>query len=94
MAQPEVLKSVPCLKSVKYVFVDEAQDLSEEQYNTIILISKHLKASVVMVGDANQNIYQFQGSMNKFLLTHSDKQLGLSINNRSSDEIVDFVKSF
>ena len=46
-------------KKLKVIFVDEAQDISFIQYDLINKLSKFLNCPVIMVGDPNQNIYQF-----------------------------------
>jgi superfamily I DNA/RNA helicase len=84
------LKSVQCLKNIKFIFVDEAQDINENQYNLIKMISLKLNASLILVGDPNQNIYQFQGGKDYFLLNHSTNIYFLNNNYRSSENIVQF----
>lgn len=77
----KVLFSLPKLKNerpnpflnVKYVFVDEAQDLSPSMWQ---VIDKLLQANnnrireVYFVGDTEQTIYKFQGAEPVFLLTY------------------------
>jgi len=80
------------LKNCKIIFIDEAQDINENQYNLILEISNKLKIPLVLVGDPNQSIYQFQGGSDKFLLNHSIYNHQLINNYRSSNEIVEFCK--
>jgi len=86
--------NVKCLRNCKYIFVDEAQDISDIQYNTIIKISEICEANVIMIGDPDQNIYQFQGGSDKYLIEHSDKCVNLIKNYRSTKNIVNFINQF
>jgi DNA polymerase III epsilon subunit-like protein len=89
-----LLNEVACLKKCKVIFVDEAQDISEIQYKVIKLISEKLGIYVIMIGDPDQNIYQFQSGSDKYLLEHSDKNIQLIINYRSTSNIVNFINHF
>lgn len=82
---------VPCLRSVKTIIIDEAQDISEIQYNFICKLRDKLGATLVMVGDPNQNIYQFQGGSDKFLLNHPGFCVELRKNYRSTLQLVDVI---
>ncbi len=88
------LNSVACLKKCKVIFVDEAQDISEIQYKAIKTLSEILDIYVIMIGDPDQNIYQFQSGSDKYLLEHSDKNIQLIINYRSTRNIVNFINHF
>ena len=55
----------------KYIIIDEAQDINENQYKLALIISEKLNIPLILVGDPNQNIYQFQGGTDKYLLNHS-----------------------
>ena len=85
---------ISCLKECKVIFVDEAQDISEVQYKTIQLIASKINCNVIMVGDPNQNIYQFQGGSDKYLTEHSDTNIQLIYNYRSTKSIVNFLNHF
>ena len=59
--------------------------------NNMILLWKSrklLNIPVILIGDINQNIYQFQGGSDKFLREHPGKKIILVENNRSTEEIV------
>ncbi len=84
------LTNIQCLIKCKFIIVDEAQDINKNQYNLIKLISTNLNIPLILVGDPNQNIYQFQGGDDKYLLNHSDKQFNLIKNYRSTKQIIDF----
>jgi hypothetical protein len=88
----EDISHISFLKNCKIIFIDEAQDINENQYNLILEISNKLKIPLVLVGDPNQSIYQFQGGSDKFLLNHSNSKHQLINNYRSSKEIVEFCK--
>lgn len=85
---------VGLLENIKYILVDEAQDLSESQYNLIMLIAKNLEAPVCMIGDACQNLYSFAGSSDEFLRNHEGLEIVLTKNYRSTTEIVEFANYF
>ena len=82
----------------KAVIVDEAQDVSDIQYKFVMLLAKALgrirPLPVIMVGDPNQNIYQFQGGSDKHLMNHPGDLLTLVDNYRSTKQIVDFINPF
>ena len=48
--------NVKCLRNCKYIFVDEAQDISDIQYNTIIKISEICEANVIMIRSRSKYI--------------------------------------
>ena len=79
--------------TLKTIYLDEAQDISESQFRLIILIKEKLKCNLVMVGDPNQNIYQFQGGSDKFILDYQAETIYLKKNYRSTANIVNFVNS-
>ena len=87
------LKLLKCLENCKFIIVDEAQDINFNQYQFINCLSQKLNIPLILVGDPNQNIYQFQGGSDKFLLNHvkdNNKIYNLTINYRSSVEIINF----
>jgi thymidine kinase len=88
----EDISHISFFKNCKIIFIDEAQDINENQYNLILEICNKLKIPLVLVGDPNQSIYQFQGGSDKFLLNHSISNHQLINNYRSSNEIVEFCK--
>ena len=87
-------QSVNCLKNCKYIFIDEAQDISEVQYETIMKIGEICKAYTIMIGDPDQNIYQFQNGSDKYLMEHPGETINLTKNYRSSKNIVNFINEF
>ena len=89
----EDLKNNKELIKVKIIFVDEAQDLSEIQYNIFLLMHQKLGIIINLIGDPNQNIYQFRGSSDKYLMNFPAKIFKLTKNFRSYKCIVDFSKN-
>ena len=77
-----------------YLQVDEAQDLSQSEWDLVELISGK---SVIAVGDISQGIYGFRASEPK-LFAEMDKifpgtrTLFLGCNFRSTPEIIDFIR--
>lgn len=88
------LKTVKLLSKLKLIVVDEAQDISAVQYELIKNISEKLKANLIMVGDPNQNIYQFQNGSDRYLMNYEGTEHVLIKNHRSTKEIVDVVNIF
>jgi superfamily I DNA/RNA helicase len=86
-----LLNSINYLNNYNFIIIDEAHDINENQYNLIKLISDKLNIPIILVGDPNQNIYQFNGGNNKYLLNHSNKIIYLTENFRSSKQIIDFT---
>ncbi len=79
--------------------IDEAQDMSSEEY---ALVSALMKANeemrVIAVGDDDQNIYEFRGSdsryMKQLLLDTNGRFVEMTENYRSSKLIVAFANAF
>ena len=87
----EQLENIECFKNIKTIYLDEAQDISQSQFELVYTLKK-LGCNLVMVGDPNQNIYQFQGGSDKFLLEFQKfKTIYLKQNYRSTSNIVEFV---
>ena len=92
---PKILE-INELKNNRVIIVDEAQDISELQYTLITRIANLTNSSLIMVGDPNQNIYQFQNGTDHFLINHSepDQRYYLIKNYRSTQPIVSFINEF
>jgi len=86
------LKKNDNLNKIKMVFIDEAQDLNEIQYNIFSHLKDKLGIVVNMVGDPNQNIYQFRESSDKYLTQFDGVVFKLTKNFRSHLPIVNFSK--
>lgn len=81
----------------EFINVDEFQDTSECQINTLQLLG--LQGNVLVVGDMLQSIYKFRGSDNKYILNFEEyfedpKIINLNINYRSTSNIVNYSNSF
>jgi DNA polymerase III epsilon subunit-like protein len=85
---------MPEFSNLKVIFIDEAQDISEIQYKLIMKIKELTKCKVIMIGDPNQNIYQFQKGSDQYLLNHPGKNFYLIQNYRSTPHIVRLINEF
>ena len=88
----EELGRVPLLKALKVLMVDEAQDLNQDQYDIVMMLKDLLDLTVCLVGDPNQSIYGFRGSSSEYLLDFVGTTYILTINFRSTPEIVAFTE--
>jgi DNA helicase-2/ATP-dependent DNA helicase PcrA len=83
---------------VKYVIVDEYQDVNPVQ-EAIVWSLHEIGARICVVGDDDQTIYQWRGSDVENILTFdkrypSVEQISLEENFRSSDGIVETARAF
>jgi len=85
---------IPEFKNLKVIFIDEAQDISKIQFQLIQKIAQLTNSYIILIGDPNQNIYQFQNGSDEFLINHPGKTFHLTINYRSTKPIVDFINHF
>ena len=83
----ELIKKV---KNIKHLFIDEAQDLNEVQFDAAMLLKKKFGTQIHLIGDPNQNIFQFRRSSSGYLIDFSAKQYELTLNFRSTQEIIEF----
>lgn len=86
----EIYEKFPKLSEIKMLFVDEAQDLNDVQAKIILIFKDVCGMSVNLVGDPNQNIFQFRKTSDKYLLNFPGKIYYLTQNFRSRKHIVDF----
>lgn len=80
----------------RYICIDEAQDLNFAQYQVIKALCGEKFNNVMMVGDANQSIYGFNGSNSDFMTKSfvadfSPVVYKLNENYRSAKKIVEFA---
>lgn len=79
----------------KYVFFDEFQDVNEDQFQILKSFVKH-GCKLTVIGDDSQNIYQFRGSDNYYIINF-DKIFPQTItykittNYRSTKQIIDLA---
>ncbi len=92
--EPSIIQDLDELKNCKIIFVDESQDLSNVQYEFIQCLSYHLNCNVIMIGDPNQNIYQFQKGSDEYLINHPGETYYLTKNYRSTPDIIQFINYF
>lgn len=88
----EEILSHPRLSKIKIIFIDEAQDLNETQYKILMYLKQKNNSLINMIGDPNQNIYQFRHSLDKYLMDFEANVFNLTKNFRSHDEIINFSK--
>jgi thymidine kinase len=81
------------LNKIKCIFIDEAQDLNEIQYNILINLKNKLNITLHFIGDCNQNIFQFRDSDSKYFMNFQAKEFLLTTNFRSHREIIEFSKN-
>lgn len=94
----EKIKSseVELSKITKTVLViDEAQDMNQEEFELVkTLMDYNEEMRVIMVGDDDQNIYEFRGASSKyleeFIINNQAKRHELVENYRSKDNLVRF----
>jgi DNA polymerase III epsilon subunit-like protein len=99
---PMFLKLLKCngkeiCKNVKYMVIDEFQDIDTTQYQIIKHFYKN-GVNIICVGDDAQNIYTFRGSDVKYILRFEDffpdsQIYQLTTNYRSTPEIVAFANA-
>jgi hypothetical protein len=80
----------PELAKIKCIFIDEAQDLNEIQFGILKKLKEKYGIVLGFVGDPNQNIFQFRGSSDRFMMSYPAKEFHLTINFRSAKHIVEF----
>ena len=80
------------LKMLKCLFIDESQDLNETQYKICIFLKTKMGVKINLIGDPNQNIYQFRNSSDKFLMEFKAPTFYLTKNFRSHSSIIEFSK--
>ena len=84
-------------KRYPYIMIDEFQDINRVQYEAVKLLAAP-KNNLFVVGDDDQSIYRFRGSRPEFLLNFPNdfpetKQVTLSTNYRSTDEIIKYANN-
>ncbi|AYV78034.1 MAG: UvrD/REP helicase family protein [Edafosvirus sp.] len=88
------LMEIKCLNNLKAIFVDESQDISDTQNEFITTLCDKLNCIKIMVGDANQTIYQFQNGSDQYLLNYNADTYNLKKNYRSTKQIIEFSNHF
>ncbi|MFW5886499.1 MAG: UvrD-helicase domain-containing protein, partial [Bacteroidota bacterium] len=85
--------------SKSVLVIDEAQDINEEEYKLIeTLMEINEEMRVIVVGDDDQNIYEFRGSSSKyfemFITGRKAVKYELIDNYRSKKNLVEFTNTF
>lgn len=91
LAIEELSKAPEILDYVKYLIVDEFQDINRAQFALIKMIGDN--ASVFVVGDPRQSIYQWRGSDERYFNEFSDHfpnamTIPINQNRRSAKKII------
>lgn len=76
----------------KYVFVDEAQDLSPLQWKAVERITKNAE-TVFVAGDDKQSIYKFAGGDPKSLINMEGERIILDTSYRLPEHVLDYAES-
>ena len=87
----EEVRNVFALQQIKTIRLDEAQDISKIQYEFACSLATALKATLELIGDSNQNIYQFQGGTDMYLRNHAGFRVQLRENYRSTAKLVNLA---
>ncbi len=76
---------------VKHILVDEVQDIDPLQWELILTMEIMFSASLYVVGDIDQSIYEWRGAAPKYLVDHQSEfdVYRLETNYRSVPEIVE-----
>jgi len=88
-----MLRQTDLLRHVRILFVDEAQDLNQVQYDIVMRLKEVMNLTVYLVGDPNQSIYGFRGSSPCYLIDFVGQEYHLSYNFRSTPPLVQFTES-
>ena len=77
--------------TIKHILVDEIQDIDPLQWSIIREMETAFGASLFVVGDLDQSIFEFRGAVPKYLLEHQNEFdiYRLSFNYRSRASIVE-----
>ena len=91
----ELLKQYPsCVKHIRHILLDEAQDTSEAEYNFIFNMINPV--TFFVVGDLRQSIYSFKGAhpelFEKLCNDPDTKVYDLNENYRNGSNILNFAK--
>ena len=81
------------------IVVDEYQDVSQNEYNFLMAIANKIgKPRMIVVGDDDQNIYEFRGASVKYMRQFKDEENAslffLTVNFRSTPNIVDLSNRY
>lgn len=87
-------------ENLKYLIIDEYQDVNPLQEKLINRLQEISNCKLIVVGDDDQNIYEWRGSNNKYIIDFEDKfkanevkTIPLSVNYRSSEGITKLAET-
>ncbi len=87
-------------ENLKYLIVDEYQDINPLQQKLILELQEKSNCKLIVVGDDDQNIYQWRGSNNEYIInfhkryiSNDFKSIELSTNFRSSKGITKLAET-
>ncbi|MDE5421740.1 ATP-dependent helicase [Ancylomarina sp. DW003] len=87
-------------ENLKYLIVDEYQDINPLQQKLILELQEKSNCKLIVVGDDDQNIYQWRGSNNDYIINFhkrysadSFQSIELNTNYRSSSGITQLAKT-
>jgi len=94
---PELQKKVT--EKFRYIFVDEFQDTSENNFRLLSLLLPYKSKNLFMVGDDYQSIYKFRHSRVEYIINAEKFFPGitihkLTVNYRSKNEIIKISNKF
>ncbi len=84
-------------REFEYICVDEAQDMNKAQYQLLRILTGNEHRNIMMVGDAKQSIYAFNGSSSRFMQEDfvrdyaPVKVMNLQENYRSAKSILNYA---
>jgi superfamily I DNA/RNA helicase len=98
----DMIKGMPEVKSFissrfTGIYVDEAQDLNEFQFNLIKVLKEECGLNVFLIGDKDQSIYIFRGAKPDFFVSLAQKgykEYRIDISVRCHKSIMDFADIF
>jgi len=95
------LKISKLLGNCEYIFVDEYQDVAEDEYRLVKLIAglqvsedktRSVQTNICVIGDDDQNIYEWRGTSTRYIqffkVEYQAKQFLLTENYRSTEPII------
>lgn len=95
----EILKQNPQVRKEyqskwQYIMADEFQDASKENVELLYLIAKEKSPNIVVVGDADQSIYEWRNGSPKYLIEFPEifpntRKIYMQDNFRSTDQILE-----
>lgn len=84
-------------REFEYICVDEAQDMNKAQYQLLRILTGNEHRNIMLVGDAKQSIYAFNGSSSQFMQEDfvrdysPVKVMNLQENYRSAKSILNYA---